>query len=395
MVGSLLVPVFGRRLYRRRAAGIFVFRENSYFTVQDNLDLFVAALSGTEPLKQLVCTRRDGSDAGRHQPGQPEQRMEPIQYFVYIYAGILGVPDGVFFENPDRDRLFCSAGKGCLSKSVSAVPGNRLGGWAVLWTSAAVPGIWNRVCIDSARSVYFTADLSERGKMVVCTAFVYPFLSYFSYFGFFLLAYLVCAVVIVSIRDKKFCGRLAVAVPVLAAGYVCFEYRLFGQMLFSDVKTIRETMVESNLNFSEVLGQIREAFLTPVFHAASDHAVFVLPVCVIVLVWQLVAAVQKKNLKKFKSSALLWVLLLIVFNCLVYGLYFQGDFRGLFETLLPPLKGFQFNRTVFFNPFLWYAALFLALKALYDTGKLFWKRIANLGSVHCSCCNFAHTCGLQ
>ena len=85
-------------------------------------------------------------------------------------------------------------------------------------------------------------------------------------------------------------------------------------MLFSDVKTIRETMVESNLNFSEVLGQIREAFLTPVFHAASDHAVFVLPVCVIVLVWQLVAAVQKIYVKKFKSSALLWVLLLIVFN---------------------------------------------------------------------------------
>lgn len=41
-----------------------IFRENSYFTVQDNLDLFGRALSGTEPLKQLVCTRRDGSDAG-------------------------------------------------------------------------------------------------------------------------------------------------------------------------------------------------------------------------------------------------------------------------------------------------------------------------------------------
>ena len=89
-------------------------------------------------------------------------------------------------------------------------------------------------------------------------------------------------------------------------------------------------MVEQ-FELSEVLGQIREAFLTPVFHAASDHAVFVLPVCVIVLVWQLVAAVQKKNLKKFKSSALLRVLLLIVFNCLVYGLYFQFNrTSGLF-----------------------------------------------------------------
>lgn len=260
MVGSPLVPVFGRRLYRRRAAGIFDFRENSYFTVQDNLDLFGRALSGTEPLKQLVCTRRDGSDAGRHQPGQPEQRMEPIQYFVYIYAGILGVSDGVFLENPDRDRLFCAAGKGCLSESVSAVPGNRLGGWAVLWTSAAVPGIWNRVCSIPLAVFILRRSYRKEGKWWYALLFVYPFLSYFSYFGFFLLAYLVCAVVIVSIRDKKFCGRLAVAVPVLAAGYVCFEYRLFGQMLFSDVKTIRETMVESNLNFSEVLGQIREAF---------------------------------------------------------------------------------------------------------------------------------------
>ena len=111
--------------------------------------------------------------------------MEPIQYFVYIYAGILGVPDGVFFENPDRDRFFCAAGKGCLSESVSAVPGNRLGGWAVLWTSAAVPGIWNRVCIDSARSVYFTADLSERGKMVVCTAFCLPVFIVFFLFRIF------------------------------------------------------------------------------------------------------------------------------------------------------------------------------------------------------------------
>ena len=36
------------------------------------------------------------------------------------------------------------------------------------------------------------------------------------------------------------------------------------------------------------------------------------------------------------------------------------------ETILPPLKGFQFNRTIFFNPFLWYFLFFLILKELYD-----------------------------
>ena len=36
----------------------------------------------------------------------------------------------------------------------------------------------------------------------------------------------------------------------------------------------------------------------------------------------------------------------------------------LFETLIPPLTGFQFNRTLYFNTFLWYALLFLVLKRL-------------------------------
>ena len=36
------------------------------------------------------------------------------------------------------------------------------------------------------------------------------------------------------------------------------------------------------------------------------------------------------------------------------------------ETILPPLKGFQFNRTIFFNPFLWYVLFFLILKELYE-----------------------------
>lgn len=357
-----------------------IFRENSYFTVQDNLDLFVAhfqvlshsnswfAHGATVPM--LGGISRDSLSS--------EWNLYNILYtFMPVFWAYL---TGYFLKILIGTGSFVLLAKDVYQK---AYPRYRGIAWAAglcygllpLFPAYGIAFASIPLAVFILRRIY-----RKEGKWWYALLFVYPFLSYFSYFGFFLLAYLVCAVVIVSIRDKKFCGRLAVAVPVLAAGYVCFEYRLFGQMLFSDVKTIRETMVESNLNFSEVLGQIREAFLTPVFHAASDHAVFVLPVCVIVLVWQLVAAVQKKNLKKFKSSALLWVLLLIMFNCLVYGLYFQGDFRGLFETLLPPLKGFQFNRTVFFNPFLWYAALFLALKALYDTGKLFWRRIANLAA---------------
>ncbi len=61
-------------------------------------------------------------------------------------------------------------------------------------------------------------------------------------------------------------------------------------------------------------------------------------------------------------------MLFIVFNSVVYGLYDFAPVRNLFETLIPQLQGLQFNRTIFFNPFLWYAALFLILVRLYDMG---------------------------
>lgn len=60
---------------------------------------------------------------------------------------------------------------------------------------------------------------------------------------------------------------------------------------------------------------------------------------------------------------------LILFNCIVYGSYTWEAFRTLVETLLPPLKGWQFTRTVFFNPFLWYTAFIIVLKELYDRKK--------------------------
>ena len=167
---------------------------------------------------------------------------------------------------------------------------------------------------------------------------------------------------------------------VLAAGYVCFEYRLFAQMLLSEEVTIRSTMVESSLDFSGVLAMMKESFLTPVFHAASDHVYFVLPVCLAFLAWRLIELLRKRQGKLILKDGFFGVMCLIVFNCAVYGLYFSEGFRNLFETLLPPLKGFQFNRTIFFNPFLWYAALFFVLKYLCDQKSVIWRRIAAFGA---------------
>ena len=37
------------------------------------------------------------------------------------------------------------------------------------------------------------------------------------------------------------------------------------------------------------------------------------------------------------------VMLIIVFNSAVYGIYYWEGFRGLVEKLCPPLTGWQFN----------------------------------------------------
>ncbi len=370
------------------AAVFLIFGGESYLTVQDNLDLFVAhfqvmshsdtwfAHGATVPM--LGGISRDCLSG--------EWNLYNILFaFLPVFPAYM---TGYFLKIVIGMGSFVLLAKDIYKEKFAQYRG-------IAWAAGLCYGILPLfpaygiafasipLAVLILRKIYF-----GEGKLWYAALFVYPFLSYFSYFGFFILAYLVCAVIILSVRDKKFCGRLLAALFVLAAGYVCFEYRLFGQMLFSDVPTIRETMVESDLGFGQIVKEIWGAFVQPVFHAASDHAYFVLPLCAAVLVWQAVLAVRKqkgaaadgdrKEAQKFHKSALLWVLLLIVFNCLIYGIYFWGDFRRLFETVVPPLKGFQFNRTVFFNPFLWYAAFFLALKFLYDRGRLFWRRMANL-----------------
>lgn len=358
------------------AAVFLIFGEDSYLTVQDNLDLFVAhfqVMSHSDTwfahgasVPMLGGISRDCLSG--------EWNLYNLLFtFLPVFPAYM---TGYFLKIAIGMGSFVLLAKDIYKEKFLQYRG-------IAWAAGLCYGILPLfpaygiafasipLAVLILRKIYF-----GEGRLWYAALFAYPFLSYFSYFGFFILAYLVCAVVILSVRDKKFCGRLFGALFILAAGYVCFEYRLFGQMLFSDVPTIRETMVESDLGFAEILKEIWGAFVSPVFHAVSDHAYFVLPVCIAVLVWQAVLAGKKGG--GFRKSALLQVILFIVFNCLIYGIYFWGGFRRLFETLVPPLKGFQFNRTVFFNPFLWYAAFFLALKFLYDRGRLFWKRTANL-----------------
>ena len=196
--------------------------------------------------------------------------------------------------------------------------------------------------------------------------FCYPFISYFSYFGLFICAYALVGLISVSVAKKKFSLRMFIGLISIALGYVVFEYRLFSMMLFDSTVTIRTTMVPSDLTAVQVLSEIKDVFLHSIFHAADDHTMFILPVCTAYFIFLNIRYIVKKNWKGIFHDIYNLAALIIVFDCVVYGLQDCLGFSTLVGKILPPLEGWQFNRTIFFNPFLWYASFFIILKRIYD-----------------------------
>lgn len=227
-------------------------------------------------------------------------------------------------------------------------------------------------------------------KQLYIALFCYPLVSYFSYMGIFILGYIVIAIIWLLIKNRKssqdnkqYCKdsgqrnllyninpvwRLVIALVILALGYVVCEYRLFSQMLLNDEVTIRSSIVNADLSVKEVLGEIATVWKEGIFHADGVHTKLVLPLCIVYFIINNVCYLVKKQPKQILHDSFNFVMLFIVFNSVVYGLYDFAPVRNLFETLIPQLQGLQFNRTIFFNPFLWYAALFLILVRLYDMG---------------------------
>lgn len=211
--------------------------------------------------------------------------------------------------------------------------------------------------------------------------FFYPLLSYFSYFGLFILAYMAVSFIWLWIRDRHFPGRILLAICVLAAGCIACEYRLFGMMLLSDEVTIRSTMEAGSFTAGEIIRTIGEVFTKGMFHAESVHTYLVLPICMIYFLYLNITYIKNKNIRGIFHDLFNLLMLVLIFNSLVYGIYYWEDFRKVVEAICPPLTGWQFNRTVFFSPFIWYAAFFLVLKRLYDSQMKLVKLLADLLAV--------------
>lgn len=342
-----------------------IFGESSYIAVHDNLDLFVAQF---QMLKNTDCFFAHGVDVpflgGITRDNLPsELSLYTLLYvllpsfWAYVAGYLLKIGIAIGSVWLLAKDWYGEAFK--EYKPIVALMGFAYGALN-MFPAFGIPFASIPLVIYLLRRIY-----RQPSFMLYAALFCYPFLSYFSYFGFFILAYLVVAAIWLGIRDKRVPVSLIGAVFVLGMGYVVFEYRLFGVMLFSDVETIRSTMVEANLTGAEIAAQSLDVWQHGMFHAESVHDRFVFWVCMAYFIYLNCSYIVRKNWRGIFHDVYNLLMLVLVFNSVVYGIYNWGAFRGLIEKLIPLLKGFQFNRTVFFSPFVWYAAFFLILQRMY------------------------------
>lgn len=379
-----LFPVIGFPLFT--AAVFFAYGERSYIGVHDNMDLFLAQF---QMLKNTDSFWKHGVDVpflgGVSRDNLPsELSLYSVLYMLFptYTAYILGIL-GKMLLGMFSFRLLAAE---LLSERYQrARPIVWMTGlcYGALWVFPAFGFAFASIPLCVFLLIKLYRKREKRWGWWYAALFAYPLVSYFSYHGLFILGYLALAVLWlfgrqlyrkrrsapnVSQEEGRAVLRLLAALFVLAAGYVVCEYRLFGQMLLGDEATIRSSIVNASLAPAEILSEIRQVFKVGIFHADSVHAKTVLPVCAIYFVGSNAAYILKRSWKQIPRDPFNLVMAFILFNCVVYGLYDFEPLRSLVERLIPQLQGWQFNRTIFFNPFLWYAALFLALLKLYEGG---------------------------
>ena len=187
---------------------------------------------------------------------------------------------------------------------------------------------------------------------------LYPMFSSFCSFGIFILFYLVMFIFIDAIVNKKIKYYLFYPVVFLMFGYIITEWNLFYIMLLSGEETIRKDIIwlEITNNSSLIFYFIKEAFLYGDIHSSGEHTIILLPFCFLYFFY----LIAKKRTQVYKDYYF-WIMVLILLNSIFYGLDYYKLFKNIVNAIIPPLKGFQFTRFIWLNPFLWYLAFVVAL----------------------------------
>ena len=379
------------------AAVLLLFKDQIYVGICDNLDLFITQL-------KFLSDNHAFFVHGQELPilGSIDRDYFPSEFSLYNLLYMI-LPDIYAYIAGYLLRLVLAVGSGVLLARLLLAQTYQKYEKVVVLTATAFALLpvypMYGLCFASMPLILFLLVRIYRKPRwwLFGAVFLYPLVSYFTFFGAFLLGYLLIAVFVLWIRDRKLPLSLLGAFAALAAGFVCFEYRLFGVMLLSNEETIRSTMVTASYDALQLWRCFVDVFLHGFSHAKSVHTYWVLPVCTVYFIWNNFRYLSGRRAGKIYADVFNITVLFIVFNCAVYALYFWEPLRVLVETLLPPLKGFQYGRTIFFNAFAWYFAFFIAVKNMLCRKQTVAylaciAAILVVGGTQCEYSDFYNTC---
>lgn len=184
--------------------------------------------------------------------------------------------------------------------------------------------------------------------------FLYPTLSSFALFEIFICGYLLLFFLISSFIKKTISTNILLALLVFIGGMVVFDWNTFYTFLFSGVPSIRgDRTIEPN-SFLACMKEALYVFIFGHYHSASSHTLVVLPVCTAYLIIKIVKSIKNRTPIKLLNDPFTWLYSWCIFNAFIYGISEWSDFQIFLSVYMPPLSGFSFARTLWFNGFIWY-----------------------------------------
>jgi hypothetical protein len=231
----------------------------------------------------------------------------------------------------------------------------------------------------------------------------YPFFSYFSGVGIFVLGFWFLGLIVLGIKNKKINLNLLIGFILLCIGYILVDLRLFYVMFVLKTPLNRSIFylskqVDSGEMIKVLLNSLRNYFLHGHYHVTSFQRKIIVPLAFLVSVFCIIKLIRRiirqsgTMFARIKTAVgksgfhekLLFILEFTVFIFSFIAALYQSRLLNRFIVkYIPILSGFNWGRVWIFNRVLWYVIFALCLQFILEINfllvlkikinKIFWK----------------------
>lgn len=236
--------------------------------------------------------------------------------------------------------------------------------------------------------IYYFENVSQRVDPIIALMLFYPFFSYFTAIGIFIIGFWLLGSIFYLFRYKRINKNLVIGLLLLILGYVVTDIQLFYSMFIVRVPLNRSIFLNSEsfiTSFKCFKSYFKEYFLYGSYHAPSLQTKIILPIIFGFIVSSFILYfirkfgqtykyldIVRKNTKGIEQNIknIFILFSLVIFNSLIGALYDSKLIQGIVSSIFPFLTGFNWGRIWIFNRFLWYVLFALVLNFVNELATL-------------------------